>query len=40
MKFTAQPAYDEIEKLMTGAGCQGTAEAGQGKAEEFPSSTR
>jgi preprotein translocase subunit SecF len=36
MKFTGQVAYDDIEKLMTEAGCQGTAEAGVGKAEEFP----
>jgi preprotein translocase subunit SecF len=36
MKFTAQPAYDDIERLMTAAGCQGTAEAGVGKPEEFP----
>ncbi|HVH98188.1 MAG TPA: protein translocase subunit SecF [Enhygromyxa sp.] len=36
MKFSAQPKYDEIERLMTEAGCQGTAEAGVGKAEEFP----
>jgi preprotein translocase subunit SecF len=36
MKFTAQPAYAEIERLMTEAGCQGTAETGVGKADEFP----
>src|SRR5690606_15035406 len=36
MKFTAQPAYADIERLMTDAGCEGTASAGVGKPDEFP----
>jgi len=36
MKFTDQPAYAEIERLMTAAGCEGTASSGVGKPEEFP----
>ena len=36
MKFAAQPSYPEIERLMTEAGCDGTASAGTGKPEEFP----
>lgn len=36
MKFTAQPTYPEIERLMSEAGCEGTASAGTGKVEEFP----
>jgi preprotein translocase subunit SecF len=36
MKFSAQPAYKDIERLMTAAGCEGTASAGVGKPEEFP----
>lgn len=36
MKFSDQPAYAEIERLMTTAGCEGTASAGVGKPEEFP----
>ena len=36
MKFSAQPAYDDITRLMTEAGCEGTAESGDGKPEEFP----
>ncbi|MFO7561268.1 MAG: protein translocase subunit SecF [Enhygromyxa sp.] len=36
MKFDAQPAYSEIDRLMTEAGCEGTASAGVGKPDEFP----
>jgi preprotein translocase subunit SecF len=36
MKFDAQPAYAEIDRLMTAAGCEGTASAGVGKPDEFP----
>jgi preprotein translocase subunit SecF len=36
MKFSAQPAYADIDRLMTAAGCEGTAESGDGKPEEFP----
>ena len=36
MKFNAQPSYSEIETLMGEAGCEGTAEAGQGEPEQFP----
>jgi preprotein translocase subunit SecF len=36
MKFTAQPSYPEIERLMSTAGCEGTASAGTGKPNEFP----
>ena len=36
MKFTAQPNYADINRLMSEAGCEGTASAGQGKPEEFP----
>jgi preprotein translocase subunit SecF len=36
MKFTAQPAYGDVETLLGEAGCTGTASAGNGKPEEFP----
>lgn len=36
MKFSAQPAYQDIERLLSGAGCEGSASAGTGKPEEFP----
>ncbi|PRQ07491.1 preprotein translocase subunit SecF [Enhygromyxa salina] len=36
MKFTAQPSYPDIERLMTASGCHGTASAGTGKPGEFP----
>ncbi|KIG18173.1 Protein-export membrane protein SecF [Enhygromyxa salina] len=36
MKFTAQPSYPDIERLMGASGCHGTASAGTGKPNEFP----
>ena len=36
MKFSSQPSYPDIERLMTAAGCDGTASAGTGKPEQFP----
>ncbi len=36
LKFTAQPAYSDVERLLGDAGCEGTASAGTGKPEEFP----
>ncbi|GEM_PF-41229 len=36
MKFSAQPRYPEIDRLMTTAGCAGSASAGAGNVEQFP----
>ncbi len=36
MKFSAQPTYGDVERLLGAAGCSGSASAGLGKPEEFP----